>query len=166
MRIKDICTEGQVASPNNKVKDICARYANCPEFEGLCVLRNGVPIGVVSREALRQACGNGFNSSPYHEKTVSEIMDKDFLIVDEEKTVAMASVLAMNRSHDKLYDFIVVVNDSHYVGVVTVKRLLLTMLEAESATAQHPSPFSGLAEKYIPGAKFQAKQRPGVWNAS
>jgi Mg/Co/Ni transporter MgtE len=93
-------------------------------------------------------------------------MDRDFLVVDERKTIAVVSVLAMNRPHEKLYDFIVVVNDSHYAGVVTVKRLLLTMLEAESATAQHPSPFSGLVKQYIPDAKFQAKQSPAVRNAS
>ena len=147
--IKNICAHIHVASPEDTIKDIYALYAHCPEFNGLCVLNNNVPIGIVSREVLFRKLGGAFGFSLYREKAITEIMDKNFLAVDERNTIDLVSFLAMNRPYDKIYDFIVVVSDSRYVGVVTVKTLLLKTTEIEVATARHQNPLSGLPGNFI-----------------
>jgi diguanylate cyclase (GGDEF)-like protein len=76
-------------------------------------------------------------------------MDTGFLAVDERTSLDLASHLAMNRPRGKLYDFIVVVGDSRYLGAVTVKNLLLRTAETEIAAARHLNPLSGLPGKFM-----------------
>ncbi|MCL1888959.1 MAG: GGDEF domain-containing protein [Desulfovibrionaceae bacterium] len=147
--IKNICAHGPTVSPDAKIEDVYAMYAKRPEFAGLCVLDNRVPIGIVTRETLYRALGGAFGFSLYSKKAITEIMDMGFLIVDERKTIDLVSGLAMNRPHDKLYDFIVVVSEGLYFGVVTVKNLLLKTTEIEVATARHQNPLSGLPGNFI-----------------
>ena len=149
IHIKNICTQIHTATPGDKIKDIYARHAHRPDFTGLCVLDNGAPIGIVTRETLYRALGGAFGFSLYSKKDITEIMDTDFLIVDERKTIDLVSGLAMSRPHDKLYDFIVVVSGARYAGVVTVKTLLLKTTEIEVATARHHNPLSGLPGNFI-----------------
>jgi EAL domain-containing protein (putative c-di-GMP-specific phosphodiesterase class I)/GGDEF domain-containing protein len=149
IHIKNICTQIHTASPNDTIKDIYAAYANHPEFFGLCVLDNGAPIGTVSREMLYRALGGAFGFSLYSNKAITEIMNRDFLIVDERKSIDLVSSLAMSRPYDKLYDFIVVVSGRRYIGAVTVKTLLLKTTEIEVATARQLNPLSGLPGNFI-----------------
>jgi GGDEF domain-containing protein/predicted transcriptional regulator len=150
IHIRNICTHSPTVSPDAKIEDVYARYAKRPDFTGLCVLdHNGAPIGIVTRETLYRALGGAFGFSLYSKKAITEIMDTDFLIVDERKTIDLVSDLAMNRPHDKLYDVIVVVSGERYFGVVTVKTLLLKTTEIEVATARHQNPLSGLPGNFI-----------------
>ena len=149
IHIKNICTQIPTASPDDKIADICAMYAQRPEFGGLCVLDKGAPIGVVTRETLLRALEGARGGNLSSKKAVAEIMDSDFLSVDEKKTIDVVSGMAMNRPHDKLYDFIVVISEGRYIGVVTVKTLLLKTTELEVATERHQNPLSGLPGNFV-----------------
>jgi diguanylate cyclase (GGDEF)-like protein len=149
IHIKNICTPVHTVSPNAKIKDIYAKYTNSPEFTGLCILDDGVPMGIVTRETLYRMLGGAYGFSLYSNRAITEIMDTEFLSVDAGKPIDLVSGLAMSRPHDKLYDFIVVVSEGHYIGAVTVKTLLLKTTEIEVATARHQNPLTGLPGNFI-----------------
>jgi Mg/Co/Ni transporter MgtE len=74
------------------------------------------------------------------------LMDKQFLCVDCNTPISAVSALAMSRSNDRLYDFIVVTENGQYLGTVTIKDLLQKATEIEVSMAKHQNPLSGLRE--------------------
>ncbi|MDR2745361.1 MAG: EAL and GGDEF domain-containing protein [Desulfovibrio sp.] len=151
--IKNLCAQIHIASPHEQIRDIHATYANKPDFTGLCVLSGGVPVGIVTRENLFRILGGQFGFSLHNRKLITEIMDREFLAVDEKEPVNIVAGFAMSRPRDKLYDFIVVTSDQHYRGIVTIKNLLIKATEVEIFTAKHQNPLTGL-----PGNVFIEKE--------
>ncbi|MDR1658909.1 MAG: GGDEF domain-containing protein [Desulfovibrio sp.] len=151
--IKNLCTHIHIASPHEQVRDIYAVHANNADFTGICVVSGGVPVGIVTRENLFRVLGGQFGFSLHNRKSVAEIMDREFLAVDERESVNIVSGLAMSRPRDKLYDFIVVTGDQRYLGIVTIKNLLIKTTEIEIFTAKHQNPLTGL-----PGNVFIEKE--------
>jgi len=90
-----------------------------------------------------------FGYSLYQNKPISELMDCNFLSVDYQTPISMVSYLAMSRSNDKLYDFIVVTENSKYMGTVTIKDLLQKAAEIEVDNAKDQNPLSGLPGNLI-----------------
>lgn len=78
-----------------------------------------------------------FGYSLYQNKPISEIMDRSFLSVDYQTPVSIVSFIAMSRPIEKLYDFIVVTENSKYIGTVTIKDLLQKATEIEVDNAKH-----------------------------
>jgi EAL domain-containing protein (putative c-di-GMP-specific phosphodiesterase class I)/GGDEF domain-containing protein len=151
--IKNLCTHIHLASPRDQIGEIYASYANNPDFTGLCVLSGGVPVGIVTRENLFRMLGGQFGFSLHNRKPITEVMDREFLSVDEKESVNIVSGLSMSRPRDKLYDFIVVTGDQRYLGIVTIKNLLLKATEIEIFSAKHQNPLTGL-----PGNVFIEKE--------
>ncbi|MDR2054391.1 MAG: CBS domain-containing protein [Desulfovibrio sp.] len=133
-----------IASPHEQIKDIYASYADDPDFTGLCILSGDVPVGIVTRENLLRALGGQFGFSVRDREPIAEIMDREFLAVDEKEPVNIVAGLAMARPRDKLYDFIVVTGEQRYLGTVTIKNLLMKTAEAEIFTADRQNPPTGL----------------------
>jgi EAL domain-containing protein (putative c-di-GMP-specific phosphodiesterase class I)/GGDEF domain-containing protein len=142
--IGNICTHTHTALPNERIKDLYTLYANNSDFIGLCIVGSGIPVGIITRENLYRAFGSQFGFSPNNNKTISEIMDRDFLAVDEKEPMNVVSGLAMSRAHNKLYDFVVVTNDQRYSGIVTIKDLLIKTTEIDIFAVKHQNPLTGL----------------------
>lgn len=83
-------------------------------------------------------------------------MDKNFLVVDYDTPISSVSSLAMSRTNDKLYDFIVVTEKGKYIGTVTIKDLLMKITEIEVDNAKQVNPLSGLPGNSIVEQKLNA----------
>lgn len=142
--IEKICTKTGTISPTLLVPDVMDIFKHNPNNVGLCVVEKDIPIGTVTREKLALKLGSQFGFALYQKKPISHVMDKDFLFVDCKTSIKTASVMAMSREHDKLYDFIVVKKNGKFMGTVTIKDLLKKTTEIEIATAKHQNPLTGL----------------------
>lgn len=106
-----------------------------PALHGLCVVRDGLPLGTVTRHRLHRQLGGRFGFSLFAGKTVDVVMDTNFLRVEYQTTIDRVARQAMLREDEKLYDFVVVTREGRYLGVVTVKELLEKSIELEVANA-------------------------------
>lgn len=147
--IKNICTRAATVFPHDKILDIYHHHIDKPDFAGLCVLENDVPVGIVTRENILTKLSGHFGFSLYSNKTVADLMDTDFLVVDEKTPISAVSGMAMTRQHSKLYDFILVTSEKKYLGIVSIKNLLLKTTEIEVSAAKHQNPLSGLPGNFI-----------------
>lgn len=147
--IKNICTKINTVSPHEKILDVYQHTIENPEFSGLCVVENNIPVGIISRENVLTKLSGRFGFSLYSSKTISALMDSDFLSVDETTPINIVSNMAMTRPHSRLYDFIVVTSRKKYLGIVTIKNLLLKTTEIEVSAAKHQNPLSGLPGNFI-----------------
>ena len=77
-------------------------------------------------------------------RPITLVMDNHPLIVDFKTNIDVVSKVAMTRSDESLYDYIIVTKNSLYYGVVTVKDLLEKTTQLEVNYAKHLNPLSGL----------------------
>lgn len=142
--IKNLASPIETISPNVMVPIVYETLMNNPDMIGLCVAEDNIPLGIVTKEKLTlQLSGqHGFVLNQY--KKISKLMDKDYLSVDYHTTLNIVSTMAMARSHDNLYDFVVVTKQDQLYGVVTVKDLLQVTTDIEISAAKHLNPLTGL----------------------
>ena len=147
--IKCLCDTTEIISPDDSVfyaYDIIKQNLNC---FGLCVVDNSIPIGIITKENLTLTLSGQYGFTLHQNKSISTIMDQDFLSVDNETPINVVSLLAMARANEKLYDFIVVTEGGKYFGTVTIKKLLQKASEIEVSTAKQQNPLTGLPGNLI-----------------
>lgn len=142
--IKNLCTSIDLVSPEEKIPNVYDHFKANPNCFGVCVVENDIPIGIVTQEKLAFQLSGFYGFSLNQNKPISKLMDKNYLSVDYRTPVSVVSSMAMSRSINKLYDFIVVTEDEKYIGVVTIKDLLQKTTEIEISTAKHQNPLTGL----------------------
>lgn len=138
-----------VVFPNEKVGDVYETFIRKVDCIGLCVVDDGIPLGIVTRENIALKLSGNYGFSLYKNKNISDIMDKEFLSIEYNTPINVVSDLAMNRSNDKLYDLIVVTENNKFIGTVTIKDLLQKTTELEVSAAKHLNPLSGLPGNII-----------------
>ncbi len=147
--VKYLCTANGIISPHEPVLNVYNIMKQSPNCFGLCITDNDIPIGIITKEKLALSMGGQYGFTLNQNKTISSLMDRYFLSVDEKTPVNIVSSMAMSRPGDKLYDFIVVTQNNKYLGTITVKDLLQKTLEVEVSTAKHQNPLSGLPGNLI-----------------
>ncbi|MEW6697050.1 MAG: EAL domain-containing protein [Bacillota bacterium] len=111
---------------------------------GVVVLNNNRPVGLVMRHHLDRYLGTQYGVALYFERPVFMIMDADPLVVDAALPIEQVSQLSMSRDKLKLYDYIVVARDHQLYGVVSVQTLLDTMTKIRMEVAKGANPLTGL----------------------
>jgi diguanylate cyclase (GGDEF) domain len=144
MPIENICSKTNTIHPDELVPDVYDIFKRDSSCFGLCVIEGKKPVGIVTKERLALKLSGQYGFALYQNKSVSHLMDKDFLSVDCKTPVNVVSSAAMSREQDKLYDFIVVKKNGKYLGTVTIRDLLKKTTEIEVAAAKHQNPLSGL----------------------
>lgn len=147
--IKNLCTYTGIVSSKVNAEFVYNIFKQNPSFFGLCIVDNEKPLGVITYEKLALKMSGHFGYSLYQNKPISDLMDRNFLLVDYQTPISIVSYLAMSRSNDKLYDFIVVTENGKYIGTVTIKDLLQKATEIEVVNAKHQNPLSGLPGNQI-----------------
>jgi diguanylate cyclase (GGDEF)-like protein len=142
--IKRLCSYTGIVSPNVSAKYVYQIFKQNPDFFGLCIIENEVPLGIITNEKLALKMSGHYGFSLYQNKSISELMDKNFLAVDHQTPITTVSYLAMSRPSHSLYDFIVVTENGKYIGTVTIKDLLTKTTEIEVNNAKQVNPLSGL----------------------
>lgn len=153
--IKNLCTVTETIFPSELVPDVYDVFRHSPSCIGLCVLKDRIPAGIVTKERLALKLSGQYGFALYQNKPISHVMDRDFLAVDCETPVNVVSSIAMSREHDKLYDFIVVTKNSEFFGTVTIRDLLRKTTEIEVAAAKHQNPLTGLPGNLIIEQKLE-----------
>lgn len=142
--IGNLCV--QTVSVNENVP-ICEAYemlTKSQELPGFCVTRDGVVQGVVTRGTVNAVMAGVYGYSLYSRQAISAIMDTDYLEVDAKMPVTQVGRLAMTRPDSKVYDFITVVSEGKYLGIVTIKDLLSKTIEIEVTNATQLNPLTAL----------------------
>ena len=142
--IGNLCVHIISVNENVTITDAYEMLHKHPDSPGFCVTRDGVVLGVVTRNRLNAVVAGVYGYSLYSRKPISAIMDCDFLSMDYRTPVNVAGKLAMARPDNKVYDFITVLLDGVYHGIVTIKDLLNKTIEIEVTNATQLNPLTML----------------------
>ncbi len=109
------------------VKDIMGDEKEQP-IGAIVVVENRKPVGLVMSLHLDRALSHQYGVSLYHKKPISSVMDSNPVIVEGDTELEEVSSKAMSRDKTHIYDHIIVTERGDYKGIVTVQRLLETLV--------------------------------------
>lgn len=147
--IGNLCISIGTLSPKEMIPNVYEIFKSNSDCFGLCVVENDIALGIVTQEKLTFQLSGHYGFALNQNKSISKIMDRDYLSVDYKTPVSIVSSLAMSRPNNKLYDFIVITQEDKYIGVVTIKDLLKKTTELEISAAKHQNPLTGLPGNLI-----------------
>ena len=147
--IGNICIPVMALNSNIKTSQVHEMMNEDNTIPGFCIIEEGDLVGVITRNSLYSELGKQYGFSLYCNKPISDIMSREFLFVNFDDPIDKVSRMAMARMPDKLYDFVTVIKNKKYIGIVTVKDLLENTIKIEVAAARHLNPISGLPGNLI-----------------
>lgn len=118
---------GPIFSVEEKGNIIHDYFEENKESEGIVLVDGDKPVGLLMRNDFYQKIGRQFGYSLYMNRNIHLIMKNDIVCVDISCDMAQLGFIAMNRSKDNLYDFIVVMEDHKYLGVISIREFLIEM---------------------------------------
>jgi diguanylate cyclase (GGDEF)-like protein len=102
-------------------------------------------LGLVTRQSFYHQLGSRFGYSVYQRKDVSLAMKRDALMVGEAIELTVLGNLAMNRDPEDLYDPVIVVGAAgSFLGVITMKQLISSVIDLEVRAASSANPLTRL----------------------
>lgn len=108
------------------------------------VVEAGKISGTLQRDQLFAALGTRYGVSLYSERTISVLVERNPLIVEDTTPIEVVSSLAMERPQAQLYAGIVVVNQQRPIGMVSISSLTKAMAERQIQIARGANPLTGL----------------------
>ncbi|WP_373482676.1 ATP-binding protein [Acetobacterium sp.] len=97
------------------------------EAEGVVIVNGKEPAGILMRNDFYQKIGSQFGYALYMNREVTLLMKPDLTCVDKGCDMAKLGFIAMSRNQDSIYDFIVILENKNYAGVVNIREFLIEM---------------------------------------
>lgn len=133
--VGDLATPVQYVDAALSGSELEQLFAMDESLPGVCVFEDENLAGVVTRELLYEKMSGRYGFGLFANRSIRKIMKTEFLSVDASMSVDMVAQLAMQRPSCSLYDFITVIRDGDYSGVVTIRDLILHMTAKRSLGA-------------------------------
>ncbi|WP_371376581.1 GGDEF domain-containing protein [Sporomusa aerivorans] len=128
------------ATAVNTIEDVFTTQ----QVNGIVVVDGSRPVGLLMKDKLYYQLGTNYGISLYYRRSVERVMDKSPLIVNAELPLEAVSQMAMSREEYHLYDFVIVVQDDKFAGVVSVMSLLNNITNLQIRRAHNSNPLTGL----------------------
>lgn len=125
----------------SEVADYFYRHEDVP---GTVIVDGPQPVGLVMRENLFQQLAGQYGVSLYWNRPISQLMDKNPLIVNESMPIESVSQLAMAREMNRLYDLVIIASQEKLLGVASIRAILEAITHLRMETARVANPLTGL----------------------
>lgn len=150
---------GEIAENHQafEINTLCCtikKYFSLEGASGACIINNDIPVGLVMKHTLDSMLATQYGVAVFNKRPVYLIMDSHALTVDYNTNVSAVVKMAMQRSNETLYDYVIVTNNSKYYGIVTIKNLLEFTTAIEKEYAKELNPLTGLPGNVIIQRKF------------
>lgn len=135
------------------LKTLCSAIKNYfveSTATGTCIVDDeNYPVGLVMEHTLNSMLATQYGNAIFSKRAVSLVMDNQALIVDYYTPIDKVSKAAMARNNEKIYDYVIVIKESKYCGIVTIKNLLEYTTILEKNYAKELNPLTGLPGNII-----------------
>ncbi len=126
------------------VEDVRLLMKEQKPLASVVVVYRECPVGLIMSHHLDRHLASRYGVALYSKRPVTNLMDGQALIVDENEAVERVAQLAMGRERFKAYDDIIVTRHGHLLGVVSVQQMIDAMAQAQVEMAKGANPLTGL----------------------
>lgn len=144
LQIGEIAEQIPEISCHHKCEYVDQIFKSNPQLQGVAVCDNGLPVALIMRIRFYQQIGTLYGYTLYMGRPVELVMDRNPLVVEYKTPITEVSRLAMNRSDENLYDYVMVTHEEKLFGAVSVRDLLLNFAEIQAVAASFLNPLTGL----------------------
>lgn len=117
-------------------RDLHKYFEENPPCDGIVVLQDRQPAGIIMRNDFYQKIGQQYGFSLYMSRTIGMLMKTDILILESSCDIAKLGFLAMDRGNSSIYDFVVTVENGSVLGVVSIRNYLIEMSRVKEREIQ------------------------------
>ncbi len=153
--IGDISKKVPVVPLSTRSSEVNQIFEDAPELEGIVVTKEDEPVGLVMKAQFYQKISTKYGFDLFMGRPIELIMDPAPLVVDHTESITVVSSKAMNRLQNHLYDYVVVTKEEHFIGIVSIKNLLIKLAEVQVNQAMYANPLSGLPGNKLIEEKMQ-----------
>jgi diguanylate cyclase (GGDEF)-like protein len=144
LQVGTIATPTFVMPPQATIQEVHELLEKRRHITSVVIVEQGTPIGLITRDHLYNLLGSQYGVPLYYKRSVSELMDKHPLMVEQNVLIDEVSAQATGRNNLKRYDDIIVTAGGEYRGVVSVQTLLEVMSRVKIEIAKFANPLTGL----------------------
>ena len=155
MNIGEIAEMVPVVEPEAKCGTINNLFKQNPKLEGIAVVGEDGSLAILMRTRFYQLLATQYGFNLYMGRPVSLVMNNQPLIVERNEPITDISIRAMNRAEEELYDGVLVVEEGHLYGFVSIRRLLLEVANVRAEMAIFLNPLTGLPGNRIIDDRLQ-----------
>jgi diguanylate cyclase (GGDEF)-like protein len=142
--VSSIAGQGACLEASSLTSQAAVLFEQDPQRQGIVVAQQGKPLGLIMRNKLYAKLGTRFGFDLYMRRPVTEIMDREPLVLDLNTPIEAASNLAMSRKNDNIYDDMILTEGDFYFGIVSVQNLLSTITRMQLELAKAANPLTNL----------------------
>lgn len=143
--IGEIARLAEPVYPGVPCSEIDRRFKLKGNLRGIPVVnRDQTVVGIIMHSNFLSKVGTQYGWSLYMKRPIHLIMDVSPLVIDYDTSLDVVSKIVVSREEDKLYDYIIVVKNGQYYGVVPIISLLEKSMELELNIAKYANPLTGL----------------------
>lgn len=147
--IGDIAEPVPCISLNGISKEVDKIFSDNTKIHGVVVVNEEAPISLITRTHFYQKMGTLYGYNLYMGRSIELIANKEPLIVDYFRSITEVSKLAMERKEEDRYDYVIVTKEDKYIGIVSIQRLLMTLVEVQTEFASFLNPLTRLPGNHI-----------------
>lgn len=144
-KIADLGKPCQTVHIHDSSVDIFVKMKNNPTITEFFVVDDQEAVcGILTRRLILEKFGGQYGYHLSRKTKVSQIIERECLVVDENLSVDRVAEMAMLRKIDYVYDSIAITRDEKYLCTVSVKDLLLSSIQVQIKRATDANPLTGL----------------------
>jgi diguanylate cyclase (GGDEF)-like protein len=152
--IGDIAKNITCISPGKTCESVDLLFNEDPSLQGVVVIEEQRPTGLITKMKFYQKMGTRYGYNLYMRRPIELLANNKPLIVDYYTSVIEVSKLAMNRAAEELYDYIIVIQNDMFCGVVSIRSLLIRVADIQIELASYLNPLTRLPGNNIINEKL------------
>ncbi|MDZ4201859.1 MAG: EAL domain-containing protein [Gallionella sp.] len=124
-------------------EEVFILFEKNPQISVVCVVNNGVPIGLINRGVFINRYARPYQRELYGKKPCTTFMDPEPLVVDKNISIQeLSRLLAENQRHISMG--FIFTDNGQYLGVGTSQNLIHEITEMQIQSARYANPLTGL----------------------
>lgn len=136
-------------SPSLKSKEVDKLFTENSDLRGIVIVHHEKPIAHITRTHFYQKIGTLYGYNLYMGRECKLVAKMSPLIVDYFQPITEVSKLAMERQEEDLYDDVIVTKDDKFIGVVSIRALLMEFVDIQVQFASFLNPLSKLPGNHL-----------------
>lgn len=127
--VRSLLMPGVKVTPDTLVEDIKEITREGSPMGSVVIVNGNKPLGILMKYNLDKQLGTRYGVSLFYHRQVARLMDSRPMVVEADTPLEEVAKRAMERSQEKIYDDIIVTENGALAGVVSVQKMLESMVE-------------------------------------